>query len=276
MSDDPKISSVGVETDGPAAVTSVPDDRVGFDDFLDDLFGMNIKGLKSLWVILTRPSEYFAAALTPKWQGRYTPSFRVWFAIMAVGAALSWIWAGPGAPMFELYDDMFMEVGQQANEQLAASGRQIPLDDFDTGAAATTTLRWTNIFLPFGYLVTLSLVAFMFRSWGRPAGFIVRLRLVFATIIPSALLGFLLAGTMSALASETFQFMNLIGMAVMVVLYAVTAYRGTFHDQGRIGIGRTLGLTFLIFIAVLIATFIALIPAVLIAINQHIPAPVTL
>jgi len=32
--------------------------RVGSDEFFYDIFGINLKGLKSIWVILARPAEY--------------------------------------------------------------------------------------------------------------------------------------------------------------------------------------------------------------------------
>lgn len=36
--------------------------RVGSDEFFYDIFGVNLKGLKSIWVLLKSPAEYFDAA----------------------------------------------------------------------------------------------------------------------------------------------------------------------------------------------------------------------
>ena len=38
------------------------DDSIGRDDFLEDMFGMNICGFKTIWVLLTQPKLYFIAA----------------------------------------------------------------------------------------------------------------------------------------------------------------------------------------------------------------------
>lgn len=52
-------------------------DGLGVDDLVEDIFGLNWRGLKTIWTLFTRPALYFEAAKTPKWQDRYTPSFRV-------------------------------------------------------------------------------------------------------------------------------------------------------------------------------------------------------
>ena len=65
---------------GRGSVTNTSSDRngrkindlIGLDDFLEDMFGMNIRGFKTIWVLLTRPKLYFIAAKTPDWHARYT------------------------------------------------------------------------------------------------------------------------------------------------------------------------------------------------------------
>lgn len=254
---------------------SKPDKSIGFDDFLEDLFGMNIRGFKTIWVLITRPKLYFIAAKTPDWQARYTPSFRVWFAIIALTAALAWIWAGPDSPMFNVYREALLPMVEGANKSLAPRDLMIEAESFNIDQAARDVIRWTNIFLPVTYFMTLGIIAFLFRSFGENLPYIVRLRYVFAIIIPGSLLG-LLSGLGSIfLDNEIFQLINFGSMGLMFASYFAVAFFGAFSVQPNLArFGRSVGLTALLIIGVLAASVLAVIPSVFVSAIKNMPQPV--
>ena len=60
-------------TDTPSKTASLAEDltgasKFGSDEFFYDIFGINIKGLKSAWTLIRRPAEYFDAARLPDWE----------------------------------------------------------------------------------------------------------------------------------------------------------------------------------------------------------------
>ncbi|PHR92137.1 MAG: hypothetical protein COA69_09010 [Robiginitomaculum sp.] len=67
---------------------------IGFDDFLEDLFGLNIRGLKTLWTSFANPKAYFQACSSPNWHDKFTPSFRLWFTLSALTVFLQFFWGG--------------------------------------------------------------------------------------------------------------------------------------------------------------------------------------
>lgn len=249
--------------------------RIGFDNLLEDLFGMNIRGFKTIWVLVTRPKLYFIAAKTPDWQERYTPSFRVWFAIIALTAALAWVWAGPDSPMFNIYREGLLPMVEGANKSLAPQGLMIEAGSFNVDQAARDVIRWTNIFLPVTYFMTLGVIAFLFRSFGERLPYIVRLRYVFAIIIPGSLLG-LLSGLGSIfLDNEVFKIINLGSMGLMFASYFAVAYFGAFSVLPNLArFGRSVGLTALLIVGVLAASVLAVIPSTFVSAINNMPEPV--
>ena len=54
--------------------------KVGGDDLIEDMFGLNLRGLKTLWVMFASPRKGYEAARSPDWMDRsYTPSIRLLF-----------------------------------------------------------------------------------------------------------------------------------------------------------------------------------------------------
>ncbi|MEL6258307.1 MAG: hypothetical protein AAFQ67_04530, partial [Pseudomonadota bacterium] len=54
------------------------------DELIQDAFGLNIRGVQTLWALLAHPSRVFTAAQSIDWAGRFTPSIRLAFSIVAL------------------------------------------------------------------------------------------------------------------------------------------------------------------------------------------------
>ena len=169
---------------------------VGFDDFLEDLFGLNIKGLKTLLTCFKSPQDYYRAAWSPDWQGKFTPSFRLWFTIIAITFFFQFFWASP--------DSIYVEdMAQFAEEILArrkASGTVIP-EGLTAKMYALREVKWSLGLTPLFSALFLILLAIPYRVWGNTTPFIVRQRNIFITIIPSTAIAliFILVGEFGAL-----------------------------------------------------------------------------
>lgn len=257
--------------------TKKTSDGLGIDDLVEDIFGLNLRGLKTIWTLIRRPWLYFEAAKTPKWQDKYTPSFRVWFSIVAIGAFFQFIWIGQNSPMFAQYLGMMNEIIEGTNASLAESDKMIDLNVFDPNVAAKTLVKYSQLFLPLGYLICMLVVAALFHSWGERLSFVVRIRYVFAIIIPGSILGFVFAIFTIKVPFEIFQIVNFGGVVLMFLSYFAVAYWGPFRGMPTgIRLGRTFGITALIAIAVLVASMIALILAFIPTLMTTLPKPVPL
>lgn len=252
-------------------------DGLGIDDLVEDLFGINIRGLKTIWTLIRRPWLYFEAAKTPKWQDQYTPSIRIWFAIFAIGTFFQFVWIGENSPMFLQYVDMMTVIATEANVTLAENGEMIDMNFFDPNEPAKILVKYSQLFLPLGYVICMLIVAALFHSWGERLSFVVRLRNIFAIIIPGSILGFLFAMATIKVPADIFQYINLGGVLLMMISYFLVAYFGPFREMaGGVRLGRSIGITALIIVAVLIASVISIILAFFPTILTGFPEPVPL
>ena len=258
------------------ALTNKTVDGLGIDDLVEDLFGINLRGLSTIWILIRRPWLYFEAAKTPKWQDRYTPSLRVWFAVFAIGTFFQFVWIGGNSPLFLQYVEVMKDLAEGANASFAENGEMIDMNVFDPNETAKILVKYSQLFLPLGYLICMFIVAALFHSWGERLSFVVRLRYVFAIIIPGSILGFVFAIATIRTPAEIFQYVNLGGVLLMTISYSIVAYFGPFRGmETGVRLGRSFGITTLILIAVLIASFIsislAFIPTLIIGFPEPVP-----
>jgi len=128
--------------------------KIGFDNLLEDIFGLNIRALKTIGVMFRKPVDYFKAARTPEWEDKYTPSFRVWFGIMAILVALNFIYNNDKSAMTAAYQGMVGQLATQfehAHNAANVKNGQPPdiIDvDIDKAAIAWENGQWSIIPLP--------------------------------------------------------------------------------------------------------------------------------
>lgn len=227
--------------------------RVGSDEFFYDIFGVNIKGLKSIWTLIRQPAEYFEAARLPDWGGDHWPSIRIWLGIMGVLVALQFLWASESSEMTAMFQNMVMSLGDGISASAAADGVTLDLSALDRQTLGKQTFkRWVVIY-PFFFIGAMCILAFIFRAWKPASSFVIRLRYIFGIIVPASVFGLLTTLAMVNLSGHLYMIVSFITMPVMLILYALTAYRGPFHSYET---GERIGMS--IVVAILIFTFMML------------------
>lgn len=239
---------------------------VGFDSLLEDIFGLNIKGLKSIWALFIRPDDYFRKAKLPEWDNAYTPSFRIWFGITAITTGLRFLWGGQNSPMFQTYVEQITLVKEQLAVSTNSAGETIDVSGFDPIAVTNILMKWMFVLMPFCYMGLVALFAVIFKAWGEKLSYTVRLRYLFAIVISGNFLILLSLPILLVTPQEYMPVYSGVGMAIMLIFYIFTAYRGPYKiaDAGsRLGLSIVTGVIMIIlnFASGIIAIFIAMVPA---------------
>lgn len=239
--------------------------RVGSDEFFYDIFGVNLKGLKSIWVLLKSPAEYFDAAREPDWGGDHWPSIRIWLGLMGILVALQFIWASESSEMTAMFQALAMSVAEGVKTAAAREGHIILLDILDPQALGKRAFQIWVLIYPMFFILSMCALAFIFRAWKPAVGFVIRLRYLFAIIVPGSVFGLLATLAMVNVSGTSYQIVSFVQLGVVLIIYFITAYRGPFAslDNGeRVGLSIVIScLTFVfIMIAQIIAMMIAIIP----------------
>ncbi len=254
--DNPETSSPSFARDLTGA------QRVGSDEFFYDIFGVNLKGLKSIWTLIKRPVDYFEAATLPDWGGKHWPSIRIWLGLMGILVALQFIWASDSSEMTAMFQMLAMIPGESLVEPMARDGFTLDLSELDRAELGKTAFkRWVFIY-PFFFIAAMCALALIFRAWKPAVSFVVRLRYIFAIIVPASVFGILSTLAMVNISGQAYMIVSFLSMPIMICLYAITAYRGPFYklDTGE-RIGLSLVIALLIFSALFLAQFISMIIA---------------
>lgn len=217
------------------------DHAIRFDNFLGDIFGLNITGLKSIWAAITAPARYFTAAQSPDWEDSYTPSVRLWFSIIAFTFFLRFIWGHDDTAIMQF---MVAQL-QQANVSLP--------EGVTYQMAASSMARWTFAYTPFTYLLCLFLLGIIWPFWGRKMPLALKARYVYATVIPSTVLGIFTSLGMAWITHEQFVVYSFASMFIVIVIDSSTAWRGAFTHLGAFSklwrsilLGLTLAFTYIL------------------------------
>ena len=233
-----------------------PDLKIGFEEFLEDVFGLNIRSAKTIGVMFKNPSTYFQAARTPDWKQLYTPSLRLWLGLMTIMVALQFIWARPDGTLMQMFKQA-MEGGLQTGIE-SGSGKEVDLKGFDFDAALTAMMKLNTLIYPFIFITAMSFLALIFRAWGEKLSYVVRQRYIFAIIVPGTVIGLISTIFITFASTEAYMVISLIQIFAIIALYFITAYRGPYaHMEAGEKFGRSTFLSLSIFIILLIAQFIS-------------------
>jgi hypothetical protein len=243
-----------------------PEAIVGFDSLLEDIFGLNIKGLKSIWALFVRPVDYFRKAKLPEWDNAYTPSFRIWFGITAITTGLRFLWGGENSPMFQTYLEQITLVKEQLAVSTNRAGETIDVSGFDPITVTNILMKWIFVLMPFFFMGLVALFAVVFRSWGEKLSYTVRLRYLFAIVITGNFLTLLSLPVLLVTPKAYMPIYSGIGMLIMLIFYISTAYRGPYKINGagsRLGMSIIVGTVMLVlnFSSGMIAMVVAMVPA---------------
>ncbi|MCA8899929.1 MAG: hypothetical protein KDA53_01625 [Hyphomonas sp.] len=187
----------------------------------EDLFGLNIRGVKSVYTLWVRPRRYFEAAQTPDWGGKFTPSIRLWLSFFAIFAALKFWWLGSSDGMTGAYAAGFAQAGLQLPAGMTYE---------EVGAEAVLLVFGM---VPFLQMFAMLLLALFYPFWGRPMTLTLRQRYLFGVILPSTSLMPILM-TIMIFVPQNMMTLYGVGLALVTFLIDLQAgYRGGFaHRNG--------------------------------------------
>lgn len=184
----------------------------GTDVLIEDMFGLSLRGFRTIALMFLRPREVYEAARTPDWGGSFTPSIRLVFSLLALMAFMQFIWFGDNsAPVLTI------------EAQLSETGR------YTTAQQEDFIERFSDLYagvFPLAFLIAHLLGALVMRVWGEGASLALRIRSYFLTITPSmvATVFFLLLYPLAT--GSAYIVIALLSVAFTMLLDFVTAMRG--------------------------------------------------
>lgn len=206
-----------------ASPTDTGAQRVSVDDVVQDLFGLNLRGLRSIWTLIARPRRYFEAATYADWQGRYTPSVRLWLSLLAIFSLLKVWFISEDSPLVAAYAHGFRAAGVTpiAGETFESIGQAAAL--------------WTFGLVPILQFAAMFLLAIVYPAWGEKTNFALRQRFLFGILTPSSTLGLFLVVAMVLVPPSLITVYAFALAAVSFTVDTVTGARGAFASRGGWG-----------------------------------------
>ena len=230
--------------------------KLSLDSIAEDLFGLSIRGLQTIFTVWTRPRRYFAAAKSPDWNDTYTPSVRLWLSFFALFSALKFWWLGTNAGMIGAFATGFERAGLSLPDGTSY---------WDVGSEAVS---WIFVWVPIVQIASMILLALVYNVWAERTTLALRQRYLFAVMIPSAsLMPFFL----TVMLAVPMQLMTVYGMFLAIAAFVIdfqTGYRGAFSNVSRLGRAWRAGLLALIVVTINTCTAIAVQIAGIIMISQ--------
>lgn len=185
----------------------------GWDALLDDLFGLNVRALATLWVSFTQPSKLFTAARDPDWLDKYTPSIRLVFSLIAVIVFLKFIWTNDSSGLFAYTRQTFETM-------------DVTIPGGDVNALTEEYLAILLVTYPFTYFGIHALFALFLKIWGKGTPLPVRIRLYFAAVIPVLLMGGVTTALFGAMTGTQIELATLVGLGAMLLIYFLVIMSG--------------------------------------------------
>lgn len=194
----------------------------GLDALIEDVFGLNLRGLKTLGQLFTGPKKVFDSARLTDWQSRYTPTLRLTFSIITLFMLLSFFWAAEDSAIYQTILAQLTEAAAR-NPDLPP-----PAEILDSYFAVY------SFFYPFAYMVIHMAVASLVWMWGAGTGWVTRLRLYFGLLAVGMTFALLSMTLMPFMEAEKFGIFTLISMSVGYLAYGLTYMRGMAGMFSRI------------------------------------------
>lgn len=195
-------------------------DQPGWDALIEDIFGLSVRGLKTIWDMMVRPAQVLEAGRTRHWLDRYTPSLRLVMSLIAVMLLLRVFWAAEDTAMFQ---SILLQL-----EAVEAQG--VVIEDANETARLYFN-AWAFAF-PIVYLLVHTMIAMVTRVWGKGTSFVVRLRLYYAAIIPALLFSVLSMAALPLLPIEFMLVFTAVSMFIAIAISWLTLFRGLAPDMG--------------------------------------------
>jgi len=233
----------------------------GREELMVGALGFNFQYFKSIWALFRKPSEYFKAAKTPDWMNKFTPSLPLLMSIVALTMALEFFWGKPNGTYMKAAsngltgkDGLPLKNNAQFMENLA--------ELVNTGSLISTPV----------YVLFIVLFAWAFRAWGEKLPMTIRVRYMFAIVIPGSIIGVLSTVTSPLLSDHVYSVLSIPVLILMYLVTFMTALRGPYQNHpAKFSIARAFLLTLSIFIISFIAQVLSMGIATFINIDKIAP-----
>lgn len=186
---------------------------------LNDIFGLNIRGLKTLWFTFAKPARVFDVARQGNWTtAGLTPTIRLLFSVFALLAAFRFFWAKEDGFLFQA-------VLQAVNAQ-TDTAQNLP-QNVDASAVTSNILSTIVLVLPVAMTIGLVLGGSALSVWGKGTRATQRIRLFFTAIIPGYTLNALFTITLlSAISQQFLLIFSFLILFMQLVIDTITSLRG--------------------------------------------------
>lgn len=221
----------------------------GWDALADDVFGLNVRGFRTMWASLVNPAKVFEAARDPGWLERYTPAIRLVFVIFAFTETVQFLWTGEGSALWNTVIE-------------AVAGFEGDFHGREIDEIAREVLLAYSVLYAVAFFALHLPVSLLVGAWGKGVPMTVRCRLYFATLVPATLVGLVLVVWQSSLPASEVNASAPVFLGVIVLTYVGTIFRGL---APRIALGgriwRALVMGFLMIAITMAAEFLGLLAA---------------
>ena len=191
-------------------------EQPGWDAMLEDLIGLNIRGLRTIGTLLAAPKQVFAAAKAKDWMGRkYTPSLRLFVSLLMVVSLLQAFWAGPNSLLSRIQTEA---IQAQINADAPAE-----LQPFINSNDIWQTML---VGLPISTLIAMLVASLLLRVWGPEAKTVTRVRYYFLAIIPGWICSFALSMTLDSIPEQAALAILPNLLFIVLLVDGSTAWRG--------------------------------------------------
>ena len=225
-------------------------EKVGFDHLADDVFGLSLRGLRTIRDAFLRPAVLFTSAREPNWERRYTPSVRLFTSLIVIILALRFLWAGPGTVVEETF----------AEQMDILAERYHPI--FGTRESLDKIINTYFLIYPGAVVTTILAISLATFIWGKGTSWGARVRLFFAAMIPNAALSIVMVSIMGLVPPSYMMTTVIVPMFMNFAIDSTTVIRGlkpVFSLPGRIWRGVLFAL--LSFLSLTLASLVASIGA---------------
>lgn len=201
-----------------------PHERPDVDSLLSDLFGLNIRGAKTLGGLFSNPVSVFESARINDWQLKYTPTMRLAFSILTVFSLLSFFWASEDGAM---YQSLLQQVQNNPNADLDETAAKQTIDAVFAGY---------NFTYPFMYMILHSLIGAVMFIWGSGTSWVARIRLHFAVVSVGLSLAVGSIIFIPFIEPDTVATYTILGLVIGFAAYVLTYTRGMSLKYSGIGL----------------------------------------
>ncbi len=210
-----------------AKPAGIQGDKPSLDSLFEDVFGLNVRGLNTIFHLILSPRTVFESARVADWRRKFTPTIRLTFSIITVFMLLSFFWAAEDGMMYQALLAQF--------EEAAAANPDAPrvadiMQDLNKVFAAY------SFFYPIIYMILHGLVASIVFVWGRGTGWVTRIRLYFGLLAVGMTASLLIILATPFLSGEMMLIFTFAGMGIALLAYWLTYVRGMWGQASGLGI----------------------------------------